>query len=160
MPPRRNSTLLALLALAGATAALLVWDRAQPTTAGARRAARALVPEAALARTVTITSDGRTHLAARRGDDWYIGDRLARGAALEALLAELELGEVLGNATIPDRTPQGAVVLGATRVTIFGTALDGRYVERCVGTRCEDLVTQARLVELLHPEGGWLEPGD
>ena len=160
MPPRRNSTLLALLGLAGATTALLVWDRAQPTTAGARRAARALVPEAALARTVTITAEGTTQVASRRGDDWYVGDRLARGAAVEALLAELELGEVLGAATIPERTPQGVVALGATRVTIFGAAIDGRYVERCVGARCEDLVTQARLVELLHPEGGWLEPGD
>lgn len=160
MPPRRNSTLLALLALAGVTAALLVWDRAQPTTAGARRAAHALVPEAALARTVTITESGVTRVAVRRGDDWYLGDRLARGAAWEALLAELELGEVLGKATIPDRTPLGAITIGDTRVTIFGAAIDGRYVERCVGTRCEDLVTQARLVELLHPEGGWLETGD
>lgn len=159
---RRSSTLPILVALALATAALVLWDRA-PGRGGAPGSG--LVPGAALSRRVALEQAGRTLRLERRGTDWLTdGGELANGAAVDALLAELELGEVLGPAKIVERRRLATIELGAPearqQVIVYGAAIDGQYVERCDARGCTALVTRARLVPLLQPDGGWLSPVD
>lgn len=160
--PRRNGKTTALLALgAVAMVALVWWDRRQPIDH------RALVAGAALAPSWSLQLGGSSQRFVRSGATWTVETDAchpacaANGAAIEALLAELELAEVLGDAPPqPATTLVATIAIDGTRLSIYGAAVDGTFVERCDARVCHPLVTRARLDALLHPAGGWLAPVD
>ena len=136
---------------------LLLWDRKQPAS---MRTSDVLLPGAENATTLRLLLDGQSYQLRRTASAWEMqeGDkwRIANQTAVEALLAELELSQVLGAAKIENRSIFATLELADVRLIVYGEAIDGRYVERCRANHCEAMVTRARLLDLLHPEGGWL----
>lgn len=161
--PRRSTSFPWVLAAgAAAMVALVWWDRRQPTDH------HALLPGAELATSWSLQLGASAHRFVRSGETWTVETpasrtpRAANAPAVEALLAELELAEVLG-----DAPAQSAVNLVATiafddgaKLSVYGPAVDGTFVERCQKSMCRPLVVRARLAELLHPAGGWLAHTD
>lgn len=158
---RRNTTTTALLALgAAAMLALVWWDRRQPTDH------RALVAGAALAQSWSLQRGTTSQRFVRSGDGWLVehdnGRRVAaNAAAIEALLAELELATVLGEAPPqPAASLVATIAVEGTKLSIYGAAVDGTFVERCGERVCRPLVVHARFDELLNPTGGWIAAPD